>query len=150
MATDPPESEHRWAGERHVPQIGGDTELEPSSYYHRAKALQKEIEARESKLAELSDAASKREDKLRMELARQSRHFAESINRLQKDLQDQMIQSAERIRELEAQIEHFKITRFEAKSENYSMKTSLSWRLTWPLRLLRDLRPLTVRLSGNG
>ena len=102
------------------------------------QALSEEIEAWESKLAEPSDAASKREDKLRMELARQSRHFAESINRLQKDLQDLMIQSAERIRELEAQIEHFKITRFEAKSENYSMKTSLSWRLTWPLRLLRD------------
>ena len=102
------------------------------------QALSEEIEARESKFTEPSDAASKREDKLRMELAGQARHFAESINRLQRDLQDQMIQSAERIRELEARIEHLKITRFEAKRENYRIKTSLSWRLTWPLRLLRE------------
>ena len=73
-----------------------------------------------------------------MELARQSAHFGESIGRLQRELQNQSTQSAERIRELKAEIEHLKITRFEAKRENYSIKTSLSWRLTWPLRVLRD------------
>ena len=48
------------------------------------------------------------------------------------------MQSDESIRELKAEIEHFKITRFEAKRECHSIKTSLSWRLTWPLRVLRD------------
>ena len=48
------------------------------------------------------------------------------------------MQSAECIRKLKAEIEHLKITRFEAKRENHRIKTSLSWRLTWPLRALRD------------
>ena len=57
------------------------------------------------------------------------------------------MQSAERIRELKAEIEHLKITRFEAKRENYSIKTSLSWRLTWPLRVLRDAGMAVINKS---
>ena len=89
MATDPPESDHRLADESDVPQIGG-TELERLHSYYSAEDLKGEIEARDSKLAILSDAAKKREDELRRELARQSRHFAESIGRLQRELQDQI------------------------------------------------------------
>ena len=44
----------------------------------------------------------------------------------------------DRIATLEKEIEHLKVTRFEAKRECHSMKTSLSWRLTWPLRVLGD------------
>ena len=113
----------------------------------RTKALQREIEARDSKLAELNDAAKKREEKLTMELARQSAHFGESISRLQRELQDQATYSAECIREFKAEIEHLKITRFQAKRENYSIKTSLSWKLTWPLRLLRDAGMALVNKS---
>ena len=43
----------------------------------------------------------------------------------------------ERIATLEKEVEHLKVTRFQAKRECHSMKTSLSWRLTWPLRVLR-------------
>jgi hypothetical protein len=46
--------------------------------------------------------------------------------------------SAQRISRLEAEIEHLKITRFEAKRKYHSITTSLSWRLTWPLRVIRD------------
>ena len=48
------------------------------------------------------------------------------------------IESGERIAKLDSDVEHLKVTRFEAKRECHSMKTSLSWRLTWPLRVLRD------------
>ena len=44
----------------------------------------------------------------------------------------------DRIATLEKEIEHLKVTRFEAKRECHSIKTSLSWRLTWPLRVLGD------------
>jgi glycosyltransferase involved in cell wall biosynthesis len=138
MATDHPESDLPRTGERDVPQIGGEIELEDLHRSEWTRALQREIEARDSKLAQLSDAAKKREDQLAMELGRQSTHFTESLSRLQRELQDQSEQSAECIRELKAEIEHLKITRFQAKRENYSIKTSLSWRLTWPLRVLRD------------
>ena len=136
MATDPSQNELLRLGERDLPQVGDEMELKQLNPAHQA--LSEEIEARESKFAEPSDAASKREDKLRMELAGQSRHFAERIGRLQRELEDQSMRSAESIRKLEAEIEHLKITRFEAKRENHRIKTSLSWRLTWPLRVLRD------------
>jgi hypothetical protein len=44
----------------------------------------------------------------------------------------------DRIAALEKEVEHLKITRFEAKRECNDMKTSLSWRLTWPLRVLGE------------
>ena len=53
-------------------------------------------------------------------------------------LRRQIIESGERIAELNADVENLKITRFEAKRECHSIKTSLSWRVTWPLRVLRD------------
>ena len=53
-------------------------------------------------------------------------------------LRQQIVQCGDKIARLEEGAEHLKITRFEAKRECHSMKTSLSWRLTWPLRILRD------------
>ena len=137
MATDPPESDHGLADESDVPQIGG-TDLERLHSYYSAEDLKGKIEARDSELAELRDAADRRREELRTESTRQSAHFEESLNRLQRELHEQSTESAERIRELKAEIEHLKITRFEAKSENYRIKKSLSWRMTWPLRVLRD------------
>lgn len=120
MATDSPESDLSRTGERNVPQIAGESE------------------AGDAKLAEFREVAREGEEQLRTELSRQAAHFGESIYRLQRELQVQATQSAECIRELKAEIEHLKITRFHAKRENYSIKTSLSWRLTWPLRVLAD------------
>ena len=148
MATDPPESDHGLADESDVPQIGG-TDLERLHSYYSAEDLKGEIEARDSKLAILSDDAKKREDELSRELARQSTHLGERISRLERELQDQSVQAAECIRELKAEIEHLKITRFEAKRENYSIKTSLSWRLTWPLRVLRDACMVVIKRSQH-
>ena len=82
-----------------------------------------------------------REDELREQLLRQSMQFREELEnevRLNGELHRQSVQSEETIRKLHAEIEHFKITRFEAKRECHSIKTSLSWRVTWPLRLVRD------------
>ena len=82
-----------------------------------------------------------REDELREQLRRQSMQFREELEnevRLNGELRRQSVQSEETIRKLHAEIEHFKITRFEAKRECHSIKTSLSWRITWPLRLVRD------------
>ena len=66
------------------------------------------------------------------------RHERDALRHECDALRRQAIQSGERIAKLETDVEHLKVTRFEAKRECHSMKTSLSWRLTWPLRLLRD------------
>ena len=144
MATDPPESEHRFADENALPQIDG-ADLELLRCYRLTEVLKREIEARDSKLARLGEAAKKREDELCRELGRQSAYLAEEIKRLERELQDQSAQAAECISKLRAEIEHLKITRFEARRENYSIKTSLSWRLTWPLRALRDAGTVVIR-----
>ena len=145
MATDPPETGPRSSGEDLFPEAGEGTEdFDPS---RSTKVLRREIDARDSELAELGDAANKRQEELRRESTRQTAYFEESLNRLQRELQEQSIESAERIRELKAEIEHLKITRFQAKRENYSIKTSLSWRLTWPLRVLRDAGAAFVHKS---
>ena len=76
--------------------------------------------------------------RLRSELQEQSFQSGEALNTLKRKLQEQSFQSEETIRQLKAEIEHFKITRFESKRECHSIKASLSWRVTWPLRVLRD------------
>ena len=60
MATDPSQSELLRLGERDLPQVGDEMELKQLNPAHQA--LSEEIEARKSKFAEPSDAASKRED----------------------------------------------------------------------------------------
>ena len=53
-------------------------------------------------------------------------------------LRRQTIESGERIAKLETDVEQLKIARIEATRECQSMRASLSWKLTWPLRALRD------------
>ena len=93
MATDPSQSELSRLGQQDSPQVGDEIELTQVNPAHRP--LSGEIEARDSKLAELSDAARKREDELCRELARQSTHLGERISRLERELQDQSVQAAE-------------------------------------------------------
>ena len=59
------------------------------------QALQREIEFRGSKLAEVRHAARMHEDELREELRRQSSQFAENVSRLKGELQRQSKQSEE-------------------------------------------------------
>ena len=63
--------------------------------------------------------------------------MVQSTKRIGK-LIDNIHELTDKIRELNAQIEHLKITRFDAKRECHQIKTSLSWRLTWPLRVVGD------------
>jgi SAM-dependent methyltransferase len=53
-------------------------------------------------------------------------------------LRRQTIESGEKIAKLETDVEQLKIALIEATRECQSMRASLSWKLTWPLRILRD------------
>ena len=112
-------------------------ELRISILLIRTRFCGGEIEARDLELAELG-RCREHAGGIERESAQADSLLEESLNRLQREMQEQSMESAERVRELKAEIEHLKITRFQAKRENYSIKTSLSWRLTWPLRVLRD------------
>jgi GT2 family glycosyltransferase/glycosyltransferase involved in cell wall biosynthesis len=79
----------------------------------------------------------------------QSAQSAEEVRRLEQQLRSQVAQSAQKMRQLEEQSAQ-KVRRLEEQVANVnlaldearrlcqSMTRSLSWRLTWPLRLLRD------------
>ena len=97
------------------------------------QALQREIELRGSKLTELQEQMQRRSFELE-----NVRRLNEELRRESGERQRHLMLSAESIHGLHAEIEHLKITRFEAKRECHSVKTSLSWRVTWPLRLARD------------
>jgi glycosyltransferase involved in cell wall biosynthesis len=108
-------------------------ETRKSVYEERTKesaGYQALLESRGWTSEMLSHAARMREVDLREELQRQVT--------LASRLEGRLKRSAERISGLEAEIEHLKITRFEAKRRYHSITTSLSWRLTWPLRVIRD------------
>ena len=144
MATDPPETGSRSSGEDPSPETGeGIGDLDSP---HSTKVLRREIDARDLNCG-ARGCRGQREEELRGESTRQAAYFEESLNRLRREMQEQSMESAERVRELKAEIEHLKITRFQAKRENYSIKTSLSWRLTWPLRVLRDAGAAFVHKS---
>ena len=66
------------------------------------------------------------------------------LRELSRQLDSQASQSAERVRELEERVEHLNLTLREAKRLCCSMSTSLCWRLTWPLRVLRDAGARTL------
>jgi glycosyltransferase involved in cell wall biosynthesis len=66
------------------------------------------------------------------------RHERDELRRNLDAAYRQTAESAERMAKLNSDIEELKITRFEAKRECHSLKTSLSWRVTWPLRVVRD------------
>ena len=146
MATDSPETGPRSSDEDPSPEAekgtGGSILLKLTLSFCGGKSRCGELE-----LAELGDAANKRQEELRGKSTRQTAYLEESLNRLRREMQEQLMESAERVRELKAEIEHLKITRFQAKRENYSIKTSLSWRLTWPLRVLRDAGAAFVHKS---
>ena len=143
MATNSPETGPRSSGEDPSPEAGEGTEI---SISHSTKVLRREMRAG-FRTGGAWGYREQRQEELRRESTRQTAYFEESLNRLQREMQEQSMESAERIRELKAEIEHLKITRFEAKRENYSIKTSLSWRLTWPLRVLRDAGAAFVHKS---
>jgi ubiquinone/menaquinone biosynthesis C-methylase UbiE/glycosyltransferase involved in cell wall biosynthesis len=69
----------------------------------------------------------------------------DKVRQLEQQLESQSSQSAEKIRQIEQQVEHLNITLVEARRLHQSMRSSLSWRLTWPLRALRDAAVAALR-----
>ena len=94
------------------------------------EGLQSEMEERRREIAERDLELAKRSRAARVELT----SLQKTVSRLESEAEHRLA----RISELEAEIEDLKITRFESKRECHRIKTSLSWRLTWPLRVLRD------------
>src|SRR5271163_4197762 len=64
--------------------------------------------------------------------------LGEKVHHLEDQLHSLTSQSADKVRRLEEQVEQLNVSRFEAERLCNSMSASFSWRLTRPLRVLRD------------
>jgi glycosyltransferase involved in cell wall biosynthesis len=116
-----------------------------------AKSYAAENEKRSSQLRQLQEQlqsqSSQSADKVRQleeQLDSQSSQSAAKVRQLEEQLHSQSSQSADKVRQLEQQVEHLNLTLREARRLCHSMSTSLSWRLTWPLRVLRDAGARTL------
>ena len=120
--------------------------IECDSLRDERDALRDELTLRDERdsLRDERDALQRERDALQRE--------RDALQRKRDAAQRQTLESGERIAKLDSDVEHLKVTRFEAKRECHSMKTSLSWRLTWPLRILRDKSAAILnqlKRSGN-
>jgi glycosyltransferase involved in cell wall biosynthesis len=70
-------------------------------------------------------------------LKQQVKRSEQNVVRVQERLRNHSCEAEETIRQLKAEIERLKVTRFEAKRECHNIKRSLSWKMTWPFRALR-------------
>jgi SAM-dependent methyltransferase len=62
----------------------------------------------------------------------------EKVRQLEDQLHSRTAQSEDRVRHLEEQLANTKLALDEARRLCHNVRSSLSWRLTWPLRVLRD------------
>jgi ubiquinone/menaquinone biosynthesis C-methylase UbiE/glycosyltransferase involved in cell wall biosynthesis len=74
----------------------------------------------------------------------QHRLGLEQVGRLDEQLLAQSSQSELKVRALEEQIEQLNLALREAERLRHSMSRSLSWRSTWPLRVVRDVGARTL------
>jgi 2-polyprenyl-3-methyl-5-hydroxy-6-metoxy-1,4-benzoquinol methylase/glycosyltransferase involved in cell wall biosynthesis len=98
-------------------------------------------------------------DQLRAEIARYQSQIdalakgraesAERARQLENLLDDQIAQSAEKVDQLNEKIQHLHLAVYEAKRLSDGMRQSLSWRLTRPLRVLRDACVTTLKKLGS-
>jgi SAM-dependent methyltransferase len=71
----------------------------------------------------------------------------DKLRRLEEELRSQSAQSSEQVRRLEEQVGQLDLARIETEQLCQSISTSLSWKLTRPLRVLRDGDAITSILK---
>jgi 2-polyprenyl-3-methyl-5-hydroxy-6-metoxy-1,4-benzoquinol methylase/glycosyltransferase involved in cell wall biosynthesis len=71
--------------------------------------------------------------------------LGDKVRQLEERLRSQACESAAKVRRLEEQVAHAILALDEARRLGQSMSSSLSWRLTRPLRVLRDVVGATLK-----
>jgi GT2 family glycosyltransferase/SAM-dependent methyltransferase len=141
------------ASDAALPILSGGLLEQPVEESENVKSYAELLEKRSGVIAQLENKVRQLEEQLRS----QSAQLGEKVRQLGEQLRSQSSQSAERARQLEERL-HSQVA--EVASVNLaldgerrlcqSMTGSLSWRLTWPLRVLRDTVTTTIKKnSGN-
>jgi hypothetical protein len=123
------------------------TDMPLSAYYaRRGVDLATIAEGRRSRdqkeaLASERETLASEKETLSFELGQLQHTVAVERKALEHNLEtlrSQLVRSEEGTRFLEREIDRLKIACSEAQRECQSMRSSLSWKVTWPFRLLRD------------
>jgi acyl carrier protein len=94
----------------------------------------------------LADRVHQLEERLRC----QALQSASRLQQLEERLHLETSQSADELHLLQRQVESLNLTLAEARRVSHSMRQSLSWRLTWPLRVVRDAAARTFSVCTPG
>ena len=114
------------------------------------KSYAAENEKRSEVITQLGDKVHQLQEQSRQlqeqnrQLQEQSRQLQEQSRQLQEQLNSESSQSADKVRQLQEQGEQLNFALREAKHLCHNMSRSLSWRLTWPLRVIRDVGARTL------
>ena len=118
------------ASDETLPFLSGGLLEEPIEESEIVKGHEEENERQCKVNLQLSDEAR--------QLQSQATQAADEIHRLQQQLQSEASHAADEFRRLQEQIKKVNLAFHEAKQKCQSISHSLSWRMTLPLRVIRD------------
>jgi hypothetical protein len=107
--------------------------------------LEDQIRQLEEQLHSQVAQSAERVRQLEEQLLSQSAQSAERVHQLEERLHSQVAQSSSKVRQLEEEVASVNVARDGERRLRHGMMHSSSWRLTRPLRLLRD----TVAIAIN-
>jgi GT2 family glycosyltransferase/ubiquinone biosynthesis protein Coq4 len=131
--------EHELASrEQRTSELEGELDQRTAELCSQSKRSGEKIDRLEKQLRSQAAQSGEKVDRLEKQLRSQAAQSGEKVDRLEKQLRSQAAQSGEKVRRLEEQVSQLDLTRSEAEHLCHSITTSLSWKLTSPLRVLRD------------
>ncbi|PWT79007.1 MAG: hypothetical protein C5B58_14485, partial [Acidobacteria bacterium] len=140
------------ASDEALPVLSGgllEQTVEESENVRNRAAVIAQLEEKARKLEEEahSQRAQSAEEvrQLEEQLHSQKAQSAEEVRQLKEQLHSQRTQFAEEVRQLKEHAAHVNLALDEARRLRQSMSSSLSWKLTAPLRVLRDATAARLR-----
>jgi glycosyltransferase involved in cell wall biosynthesis/SAM-dependent methyltransferase len=130
------------ASDEALPTISGGLLEQTVQESEIVKGYADENQKRSEVIAQLRESVRQLEEQLHSQLSQSAdkiRQLEEQSLGKVRQLETQSAQSADKIGQLEKQVEHLNATLVEARRLYQSTRTSLSWRLTWPMRVIRDV-----------
>ena len=142
------------ASDRELPVLSGGLLEQTIEESEIVKRYATEEEKRSEVLTQLNHTVHELEEQLQS----QASQSADQVRHLEEQLHSQAAQFADKAHQVREQIKQLNVALRKARSLSHSMIRSLSWRLTWPLRVIRDAgarllketRHAGNRITGGG
>jgi GT2 family glycosyltransferase/glycosyltransferase involved in cell wall biosynthesis/SAM-dependent methyltransferase len=123
-------------------------QLEEQLHFQVAESTSKVQQFEEQFHSQVAQSTSKIQQ-LEEQLLSQSSQSAERVRQVEDQLHSQVVQFSGKVRQLEEDVASVNLALDGEKRLRQRMTGSLSWRLTWPLRVLRDTITATIKNTGG-